>query len=223
MITFHCYTCDNLDSRMLDLHAEAGELAGLSVKYHVFKTSELDRAGISPHQGHGWFMEQILKNFPGQNVGFIDADCIVSNANFVANAEDQVSRSGTMLGIAQSANHLPSRNEIYAAPAFCIINSNMWSDLGRPSLIADNEYDTAQRLSHELVKANYYLDIVMPTSYSGTGVAWALGGESDSYGVGTIYGDGDVFHLFQSSKGPSYVNLLEHQLDGLRKGLARFS
>lgn len=218
MTTFHCYTCDNLDSRMLDLHAEASEIIGLPVKYHVFKIEELAQAGIPPHQGHGWFMEQILQNFPDDIVGFIDADCIVSNMDFVARAEERVSKSGTMFGIAQSANHLPSRNEIYAAPAFGVINSAIWHELGKPSLIADYSYDTAQRLSHELVEGNYYIDIVMPKSYSGIGETWALGGVPDSYGIGTVYGDGDVFHLFQSSKGPSYLNLLEYQVERLRDG-----
>lgn len=222
-ITFHCYLCDNADQSLIDLHREASRLTGLTVKYHVFKQSDLASIDLTPHQGHGWFMEQMLQNFPDKNIGFIDVDCIVSNMDFVARAEERVSKSGTMFGIAQSANHLPSRNEIYAAPAFGIINSAIWHELGKPSLIADGSYDTAQRLSHELIEGNYYVDIVMPTSYAGVGETWDLGGVPDSYGIGTVYGDGDVFHLFQSSKGPSYLNLLEYQVEQLKAGHASFT
>lgn len=222
MTTFHCYVCDNIDSRLFELHDEASKIAGLDVKYHVFKIAELQKAGMSPHQAHGWFMEQILQNSREETIGFLDVDCIISSASYVEQWSEMVEQSGTLVGTAQSANHLPSCNEIYAAPAMMIMRRNTWELMDEPSLIADNKYDTAQRLSHELIKNHYHIDILMPMRHADEGDVWPLANKGE-YGTGTIYGEGQVFHLFQSAKGPSYVHLLEQKVEQLRSGSTLFA
>jgi hypothetical protein len=61
----------------------------------------------------------------------------------------------------------------------------------------------------------------MPDCHSGIGTSWPLA-DQGSYGIGTLYGERQVFHLFQSSKGPSYIHLMEEAVATLRQGSSSF-
>jgi hypothetical protein len=111
--------------------------------------------------------------------------------------------------------------EVYPGPAMMIAHKHAWDLAGQPSLIADNEYDTGQKLYHELNQRGYHVDVIMPKSHSPEGESWQLG-DKGHYGIGTVYGEGEVFHLFQSAKGPSYLRLLEGQVQRLRDGANAF-
>ena len=222
MVDFHCYYCDNTDPHLVAIHREASGRAGISVRYHMVTMEKLREAGLTPHQGHGRFMEEILTEQQDELIGFIDIDCIVSSKSFVEECAAIVSKSGTALGVAQSANHLPSRDQIYIAPAFCVVAKGIWERTGAYSLVANNTYDTGQALTVALKQQNYSFDLLMPEKHCDIGRPWPLGGVGE-YGIGTFYAEGQVFHLFQSSKGPSYIHLLEHHLDALRKGFTTFS
>jgi hypothetical protein len=102
-----------------------------------------------------------------------------------------------------------------------IAHKDAWNLAGQPSLIADNEYDTGQKLYHELNQRGYHVDVIMPKSHSPEGETWQLG-DKGHYGIGTVYGEGEVFHLFQSAKGPSYLSLLDKQVQKLRDGATVF-
>jgi hypothetical protein len=216
----HCFYCDNLDNRMVLLHQEACNLVGIKVHYSRFSIDDLARQGISPHKMHGLFIEQLLQAST-QTVGIIDIDCILSSAHFLEQCKKTVEDNGTILGLAQCANHLPSRHHIYAAPAFMLINAKTWHNLGRPSLTADRYFDTAQRLTYDLQVHNLPAKIIMPDGHSGLGQSWPLS-DQGTYGIGTYYGKRQAFHLFQSSKGPSYLSLLQEQVEKLRKGAKVF-
>lgn len=222
MIKFHCYLCDNVDKELVSLHKKASGLAGISVDYHMFEVEQLREYGLSPHTGHGWFMEKILAEEDDDLIGFIDIDCIVASKEFIKQCAGIVKKSGTMLGVAQSASHLPSCNQIYVAPAFCIIAKGIWQRTGKCSLIANGTYDTGQALSAALEEQNYSFDLLMPEKHCDIGPSWPLGNVGE-YGIGTFYASGQVFHLFQSSKGPSYIHLLEHHIDALSKGFTSFA
>jgi hypothetical protein len=221
MIPLHCFYCDNIDSRIVALHQEAAVLAGIEIHYSQMPMRQLEEAGISPHAAHGLFIENLLLNFPDNLVGIIDIDCVLSSQSFLLLCENKVQKSGTIIGLAQSANHLPSRDQIYAAPAFMVINGKAWHALDKPSLVADGQFDTAQRLTHELIQRNMPVDIVMPDCHSNTGPVWPLA-DKGTFGIGTFYGEKQAFHLFQSSKGPSYVELLEACVAKLRQGAQTF-
>lgn len=218
----HCFYCNNLDERMIVLHKEASSLVGIEIQYWPFSIAELASKNIRPHAMHGLFLEQLLRKSPSEVVGIIDADCILSSADFLADCQDKVKKSGTIIGLAQCANHLPSRNHIYAAPAFMLVNAEAWNDLEQPSLVASSQFDTAQQLSHALEANGLGFEVIMPDCHSNIGPSWPLAGKG-SYGIGTCYGDKHAFHLFQSAKGASYLGLLERQVQRLRDGANTFS
>lgn len=218
---FYCYICNNVDQELVSMHKEASDLVGIDVEYCIFDIEQLSEAGMSPHLGHGWFMEQVLAQDQNELIGFIDIDCIVASKDFVQRCADAVYKSKTILGAAQCASHLPSRDMPYAAPAFLIAHKGAWERVGSPSLIANSEYDTGQALSVALLNDSYSIDLLWPDGHANVAQAWPLGAAGE-YGIGTRYADGQVFHLFQSSKGPSYVHLLKDQLQKLNQGFTSF-
>ena len=217
----HCFYCDNLDERMIALHKEACSLVGIEIQYWPFSIAELASKNIRPHAMHGLFLEQLLRKSPSEVVGIIDADCILSSADFLASCQAKVKENGTVIGLAQCANHLPSRNHIYAAPAFMLVNAEVWHELEQPSLMASSRFDTGQQLSHALETNGLDFEVIMPDCHSNIGPSWSLAGKGN-YGIGTCYGGKHVFHLFQGAKGPSYLRLLERQVQRLRDGANTF-
>ncbi len=222
MTLLHCFVCNNLDEKLIQLHHEACRLAGIDVDYQVFKVEQIANLGLSPHQAHGWFMEQVLEASSEEVVGFIDIDCILSSKTWLDEWKEKVRQSRAMIGLAQSACHLPSWQEVYAAPSFCLVHQDAWTVAGKPSLIANSEYDTAQLLSHCLAEKGCRPEVIMPTSHSDRGEVWKLGGK-ESYGIGTTYDHGKAFHLFQSGKSVLHIDLLEDKVEQLRSGASLFT
>jgi hypothetical protein len=207
----HCYICDNINQEMLALHRQAAAAINIEIEYYCFAIEALSKQGISPHKAHGLFIEQILKTSTNDVEGFIDVDCLAMSKHFVEQCEQWAKKNNGIVGVAQCANHLPSKQEIYAAPAFAIVSTSAWKQCGEPSLAAHGDCDTMQLLSRECKKRQIPLQVLMPSSHYSQGKSWPLA-DKGQYGIGTIYGDGEVFHLFQASQGPSYVHLLEEKV-----------
>ena len=75
--------------------------------------------------------------------------------------------------------------------------------------------DTAQSITMACLSNGMDIGLLMPESHSSEGASWPLA-NAGSFGIGTMYGGGKLFHLFQSSKGPSYLHLMEEQVRKLR-------
>jgi hypothetical protein len=216
---FHSFYCDNIDSRIVKLHQEAASLVGLDVCYHTVSLASIQAKGISPHHAHGQWMEQVFDQEKEELVGFIDIDCIVLCPSIVELVVKQVIAAGTLAGVAQCASHLPSKNIVYAAPAFMVARRALWDEIGRPSLVANGRVDTGQSLTIGCLAKGLDVGLLLPESHFAGAPAWPLA-DLGSFGIGTVYGGGKVFHLFQSSKGPSYLHLLEEQVCQLRASLS---
>jgi hypothetical protein len=96
-----------------------------------------------------------------------------------------------------------------------VAKRSLWNKLGRPSLVANGEMDTGQSITMACLSQGMDIGLLMPENHSSEGASWPLA-NAGSFGIGTVYGGGKIFHLFQSSKGPSYLHLLEEQVDKLR-------
>jgi hypothetical protein len=216
---FHSFYCDNIDPYIVELHQEAAGLIGLDVCYHTTSLANIQAKGISPHQAHGQWMEEVFDQQEEELFGFIDIDCIVLCPSIVQLAAKEAMAIGTLVGVAQCANHLPSRDIAYAAPAFMVTRGALWNEIERPSLVANGHMDTGQSLTVGCLAKGLDVGLLLPESHFAEAPAWPLA-NLGSFGIGTVYGGGKIFHLFQSSKGPSYLHLLEEQVRQLRASLS---
>jgi len=214
-MVLHCFYCDNIDEALIGWHKSACFYAGIPVKYHTASIAELEEKGISPHAAHGLWMERVLEDSKNKIVGFIDIDCIISSRDWLENYYKQVQENKTILGLAQCANHLASRDQIYAAPAFCLIWREWWNKIGKPSLVADWQYDTAQRLSANAADNEEPITVLMPSHV--TRPKWSLG-NNGFYGTGTLYDDHKIFHMFECSKGALDESIFWSKLNQLSSG-----
>ncbi|MBI0555610.1 hypothetical protein F6Q06_14090 [Pectobacterium parmentieri] len=173
---------DNIDIRPVDSQRKVFEKFG----FHIEQQNIHD-------MDHGVWMTDILDNTPENDVVIIvDIDCIPLNANAVKKAIISA-RNGHIYGCAQSANHIDI-NYIYAAPMFLALTGKTWRGVGRPTLLANKEFDVGGKLTLVAKNAGYSVDLVYPTDYAVP--KWLLG-DSHVYGLFTIYNN-DYLHLFES-------------------------
>ncbi|MEQ9893617.1 hypothetical protein [Pectobacterium aroidearum] len=173
---------DNVDARLVDAQQKVFEKFGFHIEQHNIHGMD-----------HGVWMTDILDNTPDNNVVIIvDIDCIPLNANAVEKAIASA-HSGHIYGCAQSANHI-DYNYVYAAPMFLALTGKTWRGVGRPTLLANTEFDVGGKLTQVAKNTGYQVDLVYPTICAVP--KWLLGG-NHIYGLFTIYNN-DYLHLFES-------------------------
>ncbi|GKW17953.1 hypothetical protein PEC301937_39020 [Pectobacterium carotovorum subsp. carotovorum] len=173
---------NNVDIRLVDAQRKVFEKFGFHIEQH--NIHDMD---------HGVWMTDILDNTPDNNVVIIvDIDCIPLNAKAVEKAITSA-HSGHIYGCAQSANHI-DYNYVYAAPMFLALTGRTWREVGRPTLLANKEFDVGGKLTLAAQNSGYSVDLVYPTDYAVP--KWLLG-NSHVYGLFTIY-ENDYLHLFES-------------------------
>ncbi|QDX99052.1 hypothetical protein EGD00_21395 [Pectobacterium carotovorum subsp. carotovorum] len=173
---------NNVDIRLVDAQRKVFEKFGFHIEQH--NIHDMD---------HGVWMTDILDNTPDNNVVIIvDIDCIPLNAKAIEKAITSA-HSGHIYGCAQSANHI-DYNYVYAAPMFLALTGRTWREVGRPTLLANKEFDVGGKLTLAAQNSGYSVDLVYPTDYAVP--KWLLG-NSHVYGLFTIY-ENDYLHLFES-------------------------
>ncbi|MFJ5409257.1 hypothetical protein [Pectobacterium punjabense] len=173
---------DNIDIRLVDSQRKVFEKFGFHIEQQNIHNMD-----------HGVWMTDILDNTPENDVVIIvDIDCIPLNENAVKKAIVSA-RNGHIYGCAQSANHI-DYNYIYAAPMFLALTGKTWRDVGRPTLLANTEFDVGGKLTLVAKNAGYSVDLVYPTDYAVP--KWLLG-DTHVYGLFTIYNN-DYLHIFES-------------------------
>ncbi|MBA0197059.1 hypothetical protein H0249_11085 [Pectobacterium brasiliense] len=173
---------DNIDIRLVDSQRKVFEKFGFHIEQQNIHNMD-----------HGVWMTDILDNTPENDVVIIvDIDCIPLNENAVKKAIVSA-RNGHIYGCAQSANHI-DYNYIYAAPMFLALTGKTWRGVGRPTLLANTEFDVGGKLTLVAKNAGYSVDLVYPTDYAVP--KWLLG-DTHVYGLFTIYNN-DYLHIFES-------------------------
>jgi hypothetical protein len=146
---------------------------------------------------HGLWMNYVLENSTSDIVGFIENDCVPLNREIVDYSIDYVSKSGTFIGCAQVANHIPPFDHIYAAPCFYFISREFWNDIGKPSFLETPRSDVAEEISRLADENKLTYKALYPTHFERSpeeGI-WKLSNYG-YYGIGTVFAD-SVYHLYQ--------------------------
>lgn len=167
---------------------------------------EIDQQ-LADRKAHADWLQEQLEGAPEDAILlFLDIDAFPTNRDVVERAF-AAAEAGRIFGVAQTANHVPKRNVIYAAPSFLAVSKRTWLQLGKPSMRANAELDAGMGLSLAAFEQRVPVDIL--------GVSfvcvprWPLA-DKGAVGIGTFYDQGSVFHLFQSRTERGYREALAH-------------
>lgn len=182
----HSLYWPDMNPEIVALHKACFEHIGVEVRYSVEKTR------------HSLWMDRILRErLPHSDiVGFVDIDCLAYDKASIDAAADWVRRTGSFLGLAQSANHLRNSTKVYAAPSFILISRHAFEALKCPSMLDGPYGDVGQALSSAADSVRFVYRVLYPIGFYGAAPVWQLGNYG-SYGPGTEY-EGGFYHNFNS-------------------------
>lgn len=171
---------------LVESHKKVVEHLGLNVNYHHVN-------GLR----HGDWMNTVLKQTKADIVGFLDPDCVPLNLDIVQYAIEYVSYTKSMIGCAQSSNHIFPYNHIFAAPCFLFIDRERWNSLGQPSFLENNNSDVAENVSRVFEENKVPYKALYPTSFEREPVegVWRLSNYG-YFGIGTVFAN-SIYHLYQ--------------------------
>jgi len=145
---------------------------------------------------HGVWMDRVIaKAEEDAIIVFADVDAFPVTREAYDVLTDQA-RNGAVAGVAQANVHYPAGDQTpYAAPAFMAFSKKTWRAAGSPSMQRTDEYDVGQLLSVQATAKLIPVVLSMPSRCHTP--RWDLN-KSRCYGTGTVYGDDEFFHLFES-------------------------
>lgn len=184
-LEIHTLAWPNCDPRLVQAHTETCAAMNVPVRYTFEQLP------------HGQWMDSVLANSTADVVGFLDIDCVPTNAAIVPSAVRYVSDSRSLIGIAQASNHIPPKSHIFAAPAFFFIWRETWDGLNRPTFSETQYGDVAENVCYAAEVAGLRYRTLFPTHYTRTPDegAWHLH-TYGVFGIGTVF-EGGVYHLYQ--------------------------
>lgn len=175
---------DNIDPTIVEGQRRVFEAKGLALR-------QVNADGVR----HGRWMNRVLGELDaGDSVLIFDIDAFPLQRGVIDRAL-AVAGAGGVFGLAQTANHRPDSDRIYAGPMCLAVSIATWHALGRPDMASSAQFDAGQALSVAAQAAGRRIELLYPTSCIVT--RWPLG-HRGVFGIGTFYGDNEVFHLFES-------------------------
>lgn len=146
---------------------------------------------------HGVWLDGVMRGLgPDDTALFVDIDAFPLTPTMVERAF-AAAEVGRIFGVAQTANHLPDRDFVYAAPSFICLSRRVWDRIGQPSFVEDEASDVGMRVSRAAAAHDVTVELLYPNFV--VVPRWRLGGKGCT-GFGTFYGEGGVFHLFEARK-----------------------
>jgi hypothetical protein len=177
---------NNIDPAMVEGQRRAFAALGQSI-------AQIDATGTA----HGVWIDSVLAAAqPDDVILFVDIDALALTAGVVERAF-AAAEAGRLFGVAQTANHVPECDFIFAAPAFLCLSRRCWDALGRPSATVDAEHDVGMRLSKAAAAHGVALELLYPNYVAVP--RWRLSNKGCT-GFGTFYGESSVFHLFEARR-----------------------
>ncbi len=146
---------------------------------------------------HGAWIDRMLQDADDDDVFlFVDIDAFPLNAEVIERAF-AAAEAGRIFGVAQTANHMPECDFLYAGPAFLCLSRRCWDAIGRPSAVPDDAHDVAMRFGKAAAAHSVATELLFPNYVAIP--RWRLAGKGVT-GYGTFYGNGSVFHLFEARR-----------------------
>ena len=146
---------------------------------------------------HGDFLNQICRNIT--DIDFLvifDIDCIPTKKEWFNKVMDDLREPRTIVGAAQTANHLTEGKNLYVSPFFFAISTAYLKELNYPDMNMTEDMDAGQNLTECIIKNGGTIKYWWPTHIEEE--KWYLHHpEHTVFGLGTTY-NGTIYHAFLS-------------------------
>lgn len=146
---------------------------------------------------HGDFLNYICQTIVDIDYIIIfDIDCIPTRQNWIEYVLKDLEDKRTIVGAAQTANHINEGKNIYVSPFFFAIATSYLKELNYPDMRMSESTDAGQNLTNVILKENGNIKYWWPTRIEEE--MWYLHNEKHNrFGLGTTYND-MIYHAFFS-------------------------
>lgn len=158
---------------------------------------EVNQVENNKYSEHGDFLNDIIRNVTDPDyIIFFDIDCIPVSKDWFNKLWIDLQKRDTIVGAAQTANHLQEGKNLYVSPFFCAISTDYLKKLKYPDLRITETMDGGQNLTEVIRRANGNICFWWPTDIEEE--LWDLyHPEHTRFGMGTTYNNA-VYHAFFS-------------------------
>ncbi len=158
---------------------------------------EINQVENNEYTEHGDFLNDITRNITDPDfIIFFDIDCIPVKRDWFNKLVSDLLKPETIVGAAQTANHLQNGKNLYISPFFCAISTAYLKKLNYPDLKMNDAMDGGQNLTEAIRKDGGNICFWWPTDIEEE--LWDLyHPEHKRFGMGTTYNDA-IYHAFFS-------------------------
>ena len=154
------------------------------------------------YQEHGEFLNDICRAVTDTDYLIVfDIDCIPVTRHWLMLLLNDLVEPRTLVGAAQTANHLRDAQNLYVSPFFFGISTAYLKELNYPDLKMTNDMDGGQNLTEQIIKAGGNIKYWWPSHIEKE--MWYLHHPMhNKFGLGTTYNDA-IYHAFYSRENKS--------------------
>lgn len=149
------------------------------------------------YKEHGEFLNDVCRHVRDTDYLIIfDIDCIPTRREWMNRLLDDLLEPRTVVGAAQTANHLRNAKNLYVSPFFFAISTDYLKELNYPDMKMTTDMDGGQNLTEHIIRAGGNVKYWWPTHIEEE--KWYLHHpEHTKFGPGTTYNDA-IYHAFYS-------------------------
>lgn len=189
----------NISSKIVESHKSVMKHFGFSINYC---TETID---------HSEWMQQVVETSDADIVGLIDIDCVPIVKSAIPDMVKYAYKNKTMSGLSQIANHLSPMTHMYVSGACMFIYKPLWLALDSPSFLQTQDYEPSEYVTTVAENNGVRPKTLFPTSFEKEPVEGVWRHSSYGlYGIGTVYGKDQFYHLFQVRMS-NHVELFEER------------
>ncbi len=146
---------------------------------------------------HGGFLNHICRKVKDTDyLIFFDIDCIPLDRQWIHRLLDDLLEPQTIVGAAQTANHLRNAQNLYVSPFFFAVSTAYLKELDYPDMTMTDDMDAGQNLTEHITRKGGHVKYWWPTHIEEE--KWYLHHpDHNKFGLGTTYND-LVYHAFYS-------------------------
>ncbi|RFM27815.1 hypothetical protein [Deminuibacter soli] len=146
---------------------------------------------------HGDFLNHICRTVTDTDyLVFFDIDCIPLHKFWLQQLLADLLEPRTIVGAAQTANHLRDAKNLYVSPFFFAISTAYLKALDYPDMNMTDDMDAGQNLTEHIERENGQVKYWWPTHVEDE--KWYLHHpQHQVFGLGTTYND-TIYHAFYS-------------------------